>query len=68
MNRDSIDRFVDRYIEKVLDVYEQLEREEAVAAPEVHQSLLDELREGRRRVHHSEDWQPAAYALAAEIA
>ncbi len=65
MNRDSFDRFVDGYIENVLDVVERLEQQEPVSAEELHQSLVGQLRDGRRVVHDQEDWEAAAYALAA---
>ena len=61
----SLEHFADGYIEYVLELVEQIEREDSLDCASTHAYLLARLNDGKRTIHHSEDWHNAAYALAA---
>lgn len=65
MNRVAQDRFVDHYIETVLQVVEQLESEHAPDPQATHELFRQQLVEGRRLLGAGDLWEPVAFALSA---
>jgi len=56
---------VDQYLQRVLDVLDQLERGEPVDARSLHQQLVTFLRDTGFSVADPQAWRTSAYALAA---
>lgn len=65
MNVAALDRYADRYLESVMNLFERLQRDESVDCQTVHKELADQLRRGIGEVSLREDWQHVTYALAA---
>jgi len=65
MNPETLDQFVDDYVETVLACVDQLERGEPLDPAATHEQLLGRLREGRNHPRHDENWEASIYAIAA---
>ncbi|TWU56294.1 DotU family type IV/VI secretion system protein [Rubripirellula reticaptiva] len=63
--KESLEQFVDDYIESVLAVIDALHTGDAVDHISLHESLAGRIEAARQSHHHDGDWEAAIYALVA---